>query len=122
MLENGVIVKFLLTGIKWKNIIFLKSVFQYSIIPISMPELKNISLKKAFIFNKKYKLVRFAHNWNNGMMGLKEFFTIKMVYFRLYPQYSSIPAFHSGGINRLPLMNLYFQEVVEFPRRKFMKR
>jgi hypothetical protein len=51
------------------------------------------------------------------MMGLKDFFTIKMVYFRLYPQYSSIPAFHSGGINRLPLINLYFQEVVEFPRR-----
>jgi len=24
----------------------------------------------------------------------KEFFTIKMVYFRPYPQYSSIPAFH----------------------------
>ena len=23
----------------------------------------------------------------------KEFFTIKMVYFRFYPQYSSIPAF-----------------------------
>jgi len=34
--------------------------------------------------------------WSNGMMGLKEFFTIKMVYFRLYPQYSSIPAFHSA--------------------------
>jgi len=26
----------------------------------------------------------------------KAFFTIKMVYFRLYPQYSSIPAFHSS--------------------------
>jgi len=26
----------------------------------------------------------------------KKFFTIKMVYFRLYPQYSSIPAFHSS--------------------------
>jgi hypothetical protein len=25
------------------------------------------------------KLVRFAHNWNNGMMGFKVFFTIKMV-------------------------------------------
>ncbi|RZB37480.1 MAG: hypothetical protein SRB2_01024 [Desulfobacteraceae bacterium Eth-SRB2] len=47
----------------------------------------------------------------------KEFFTIKMVYFRLYPQHSSIPAFHSDGINRLPLINLYFHEVVEFPRR-----
>ena len=46
----------------------------------------------------------------------KKFFTIKMVYFRLYPQYSSIPAFHSDGINRLPLINLYLQENVEFPR------
>jgi hypothetical protein len=26
----------------------------------------------------------------------KEFFTIKMVYFRTYTQYSSIPAFHSS--------------------------
>jgi hypothetical protein len=26
------------------------------------------------------------------------------------------PAFHSDGINRLPLTNLYFQEVVAFPR------
>jgi len=33
--------------------------------------------------------------WSNGMMGLKEFFTIKMVYFRLYPQYSIIPSFLS---------------------------
>jgi len=32
--------------------------------------------------------------WNDGMMGLKEFFTIKMVYSRLYPQCSSIPLFH----------------------------
>jgi hypothetical protein len=30
----------------------------------------------------------------------KEFFTIKMVYFHPYPQYSSIPAFHSDGINQ----------------------
>jgi hypothetical protein len=37
------------------------------------------------------------------MMGLKEFFTIKMVYFRLYSQYSSIPAFRSDGTKRLPL-------------------
>jgi len=37
----------------------------------------------------------------------KEFFTIKMVCFRLYPQYSSIPLFHSDGTNRLPLINLY---------------
>ena len=28
----------------------------------------------------------------------KEFFTIKMNYFRLYPQYSSISFFHSDGI------------------------
>jgi len=42
--------------------------------------------------------------WSNGMMGElvlnevegKEFFTIKMVYFRIYPQYSNIPAFHSS--------------------------
>jgi hypothetical protein len=26
----------------------------------------------------------------------KEFLTIKMVYFRFYPQYSSIPTFHSS--------------------------
>jgi hypothetical protein len=38
---------------------------------------------------------------------LKEFFTIIMFYFRLYPQYSSIPFFHSDEINRLPLINLY---------------
>jgi hypothetical protein len=50
-------------------------------------------------------------------MGLKEFFTIKMVYFFPYPQYSSIPLFHSDGINRFPLKNLYYQKVVEFPRR-----
>jgi hypothetical protein len=31
-----------------------------------------------------------------------------MVYFRLYPQYSNIPFFHSDEINRLPLINLYF--------------
>jgi hypothetical protein len=46
----------------------------------------------------------------------KEFFIIKMVYFPPYPQHSSIPVFHSDGINRLPLKNLYFQKVVEFPR------
>jgi len=28
--------------------------------------------------------------WSNEMMGLKEFFTIKMVYSRLHTQYSSI--------------------------------
>jgi len=47
----------------------------------------------------------------------KEFFTIIMFYFRLYPQYPTILFFHSDEINRLPLINLYFQEVVEFPRR-----
>ena len=39
--------------------------------------------------------------WSNGMMGElvlnevegKEFFTIKMVFFLPYPQYSNIPAF-----------------------------
>jgi hypothetical protein len=33
-MECWVIVKFLLTGIKYKNVIFFKSSFQYSIIPI----------------------------------------------------------------------------------------
>jgi len=32
-MENWVIVKFLFTGIKQRNITFLKSAFQYSIIP-----------------------------------------------------------------------------------------
>jgi hypothetical protein len=36
-------------------------------------------------------------------MGLKEFFTIKMVYFRPYAQHSSIPVFHSDGTKRLQL-------------------
>jgi hypothetical protein len=49
------------------------------------------------------------------MMGLKASFPIKMVCFRFYPQYSSIPFFHSDGINRLPLTNLYFRKIVEFP-------
>jgi hypothetical protein len=40
-----------------------------------------------------------------------------MFYFRLYPQYSNIPVFHSDEINRSPLINLYFQEVVGFLRR-----
>jgi hypothetical protein len=31
----------------------------------------------------------------------KVFFTIKMIYFRLYPQYSNIPLFHSDGISEL---------------------
>jgi hypothetical protein len=55
--------------------------------------------------------------WSNGMMGLKEFFTIKMVYFRLYPQYSSIPAFHSDVTKRLPLQDYLFHMVVEIPKR-----
>jgi len=44
----------------------------------------------------------------------KEFFTIKMVYFRPYPQYSlraggqhsSVPLFHSDGINQELLKDL----------------
>ena len=36
----------------------------------------------------------------------KEFFTIKMVYFRPYPQYSSIPSFHGSGINQELLKDL----------------
>jgi len=39
-------------------------------------------------------------------MGLKESFTIKMVYFRPYPKYSSIPAFHSDGIDQELLKDL----------------
>jgi len=45
----------------------------------------------------------------------KEFFTFKMVYFRLYPQRSTIPFLHSYGKNRLPFINLCFKEVGEFP-------
>jgi hypothetical protein len=37
------------------------------------------------------------------MMGLKEFFTIKMVCFCPYPQHFSIPVFYSDGTKRLPL-------------------
>ncbi len=55
------------------------------------------------------------------MMGLKAFFPIKTFYFRFYPQYSSIPFFLSDGINRLPLKNLYFRKVIEFPRRLIRK-
>jgi len=33
----------------------------------------------------------------------KKFLTIKIVYFRSYPQYSRIPFFHTEGINRLSL-------------------
>jgi hypothetical protein len=35
---------------------------------------------------------------------------------RLYKPEAIIPLFHSDGINRLPLKNLYFRKVVEFPR------
>jgi len=73
-MEKWVIVKFLFTGIKQRNIIFtgikqrniifLKSAFQYSIIPLFLPRetfflfhwghfrAKNIIPKKTFIFNK----------------------------------------------------------------------
>jgi len=50
------------------------------------------------------------------LYALKEFFTIKMVYFRHYFQYSSIPLFHFNDTDRLPLINLYFQKVVESPK------
>ena len=43
------------------------------------------------------------------MMGLKEFFTIKMVYFRLYPQYSTIPLFQHSNCERSELSSLNFQ-------------
>ena len=51
-MESWVIVKFLLTGIKQRNIIFFKSLFQYSNIPLFHVRVKNISLKFTFIFNK----------------------------------------------------------------------
>jgi len=35
-----------------------------------------------------------VEQWNTGMMGWKEFFTIKIVYSGAYPQYSNIPVFH----------------------------
>jgi hypothetical protein len=41
----------------------------------------------------------------------KEFFTIKMVYFRPYPQYSSIPFFHAGGRNKKISKDLYFKKL-----------
>ena len=85
-----------------------------------MPEQKYAFFKGLIAELRGFAPIGIMELWSNGMMGLKEFFTIKMVYFRLYPQYSSIPFFHSGDINRLPLINLYFQEVVEFPRRLFM--
>jgi len=45
-----------------------------------------------------------VESWSNGMMGElvlnevegKKFFTIKMVCFRLYPQHSNFPTFHSS--------------------------
>jgi hypothetical protein len=52
------------------------------------------------------------------MVGLKEFFTIKMVYFRPYPnipafQYSIIPwKWHKPGAIKRSLI----QPIVEFPR------
>ncbi len=51
-------------------------------------------------------------------MGLKEFFTIKIVYF--LP--SNIPFFHADGIKTLPFIKLYFYEVIEFPRGIILKR
>jgi len=32
-------------------------------------------------------------------MGLKDFLTIYIIYFRSYSQYSNIPFFHTGGMN-----------------------
>ncbi len=53
-------------------------------------------------------------------MGLKEFFYNYNVLFPpLSPifQHSNIPAFHSDETNRMPLINLYYQKVVEIMRR-----
>jgi hypothetical protein len=47
--------------------------------------------------------------WNTGMVGLKEFLTIKIRLFSsLFPifQYSNIPLFHAGCINQEPLKDL----------------
>lgn len=46
------------------------------------------------------------------MMSSKEFFTIKRFSFAITP---NIPVFHFDITNRLPLINLYPQEVLEFP-------
>jgi len=51
-MESWFIVKFLLTGIKYGNVIFFKLLFQYSIIPIFHVRVKNMSLKNTFIFIK----------------------------------------------------------------------
>jgi hypothetical protein len=56
------------------------------------------------------KLVRFAHNWNNGIMeywsdGFKGVFDNLNSFFPLLPpifQHSNIPFFQTDGINRLP--------------------
>jgi len=44
-MESWVIVRFLLTGIKYRNFIFFKSSLHYSIIPLFHIRIKNISLK-----------------------------------------------------------------------------
>jgi len=87
------------------------------------------SIQWIKLVRRVYAEKRSAHNWNNGpgeiekkfhwvkMMGelvlneveAKEFFIIKMLYSRPYFQYSNIPFFHFDGINRLPLIKLYFQ-------------
>jgi len=55
--------------------------------------------------------------WNNGFEGV--FYNYNVLLAPLSPifQHFSIPFFHSDEINKLPLINLYFIEVVEFPRR-----
>jgi len=49
-MESWVIVKFLLTGIKYRNVIFFKLSFQYSIIPIFHIRGKRKNLKKSYTF------------------------------------------------------------------------
>ena len=51
------------------------------------------------------------------MMGLKEFVIIEMGCFRLYPQYSIIPSFHSDAKNSSQLKKLNVRRGKDFPRR-----
>jgi hypothetical protein len=49
-MRSWVIVTFLFTGIKWRNVIYFKSSFHYSIIPLFHVQVKSIRLKNIFIF------------------------------------------------------------------------
>jgi hypothetical protein len=47
-MEDWVIVKFPLTGIKYRNVIFFELLFQYSIIPLFHVRVKNMSQKHLY--------------------------------------------------------------------------